>query len=696
MDRLFNPQSIAVIGVSDNPDNLGRIIVGNLLRFGYPGKLTLIGRHPGSCEGLPVVTIDDLPEGIDLAVILTPAAAVPIYLEACGKQKSAYVILEAGGFAEFSETGLRIQQECLAIARHYGMRLVGPNCIGISNPSHGVLTNFVATQKDEILPGHIAMLAQSGGVIMTCGDILAGSGLGLSKTVSMGNKIDLQEAEYLDYFLKDPDTHAIFIYLESVGDGRRLIELARGSEKPIMVYKSNTSPASAAVAASHTAALANDEQVLDAAFNQAGILRLRSLRELVACCKGFSLPPLRGNRLAVFTRSGGYGIVAADLASEMGFDLPPFSPAVLEAVRPYFRVNIMQENNPLDLGTVFDFDAYVVILESCIKEMRPDGLMLIFNYRRQDTLKARQIAKDLANLSRSYQIPVALVFFTETEELQSLEKSLGFPVFGEVFEAMQGLAAWRTVIDQRGIKPKEIPNPPTPKQLHKAKSILTTCMTENRQPYLHEALEICISYGLPVVPWLFTKSRRGVLKLAENLGFPVALKIVSGTISHKTDEGGVILNIPDSTGLEKALEEMEIHLAGQSDGYMLQKMLPPGREVILGGKRDPSFGPVVLVGLGGIYVEVLRDTSLRLAPITLQEAVQMISELRGRKLLEGVRGQPPVDLNLLADCLVRISYLIIDLPEIQDIDINPLLFFAGGGAIVDTRIGIHKQGQKLV
>ncbi len=700
MDRLFNPHSIAVIGVSDQPNNLGKIIVQNLLRFGFPGELTLIGRNHATCDGLPILTMDEFPEGIDLAIILTPAATVPAYLEMCGKKKVAYVILESGGFAEFSENGKQLEQECLDIARKYQssdpscLRLVGPNCIGISNPSKGILTNFIPTQKDELLPGRVAIMAQSGGVVMTCGDILIGGGLGISKTVSMGNKIDLQEAEYLEYFLNDPETDIVFIYLESIQDGRRLVELARGSLKPIMIYKSNTSPASAVAAASHTAALANDELVLDAALWQAGILRLQSLKELLASSQAFSMPPMRGNRLAVFSRSGGFGIVAADLASDFGFELPPFNQAVLDTLRPYLRVNIMQENNPLDLGTVFDFDSFPIILEACIKEMHPDGMMLVFNYRRQDFEKSRQVFQKLATLSHSYQIPIALVVFTEMDEVHNLEKTLGYPVFCEVSDAMQGLAAWRSVNSRLRIQSGPAVESKGKSSTERAGQILAICRSENRHPYLHEALEICQAYGLPVAPWVFVENARQVVQSASQIDFPLVLKVVSGSVSHKTEAGGVVLNIKDPIELEQAIQGMEnrlssLGLADQVKGFVLQKMLPAGRELILGGKRDPAFGPVLLVGLGGIFVEVLRDTALRLAPITPQEAHQMINDLRGRQYLDEIRGQPAADLELLTNCLVRLSQIITGLPDIQEIDINPMLLYSQGGAVVDARIGLR-------
>jgi acyl-CoA synthetase (NDP forming) len=355
MDQLFSPRSIVVIGVSDDPANLGRVIAANLERFHFAGPVHLVGRRPASLDGRPILTMEQLPEGVNLAILLTPAATVPAYLEACGQKGIRWAVIESGGFSEYSLAGRRLEEECRVVAKRHGLRFVGPNCLGISSTACGLATSFLPTQPEEIRPGRVAIVAQSGGVIRTCAVVLAGGGLGVSKTVSVGNKADLKEADYLRYFLEDPETGMVVLYLESILDGKALVELARAGRKPVLVFKSNTGPASARAAASHTAALANDEQVIEAAFKQAGILRLRRFSEMTTTFgKVFAMPPVAGRRLAVFSRSGGHAIIAADAASEFGFDLPPFSLAVLEAARPYFRASIMDTNNPLDLGTVFD------------------------------------------------------------------------------------------------------------------------------------------------------------------------------------------------------------------------------------------------------------------------------------------------------------------------------------------------------
>ncbi len=688
MQKLFIPESIVIVGISENPDNLGRQIANNLIRFGYPGKLYLAGRNPGIFEDRPIQTVGELPEGIDLAIILTPAATVPAYLEACGKKKISYAIIESGGFSEYSAEGLALEQQLLDIARRYQMRLIGPNCIGISNPQYGILTHFLPTEPNEVQPGHLAIIAQSGGVILTCTDILSANGLGVSKTISIGNKSDLSEVDYARYLIQDPDTNAVILYLESVVNGRELVDIARTASKPMLVYKSNTTPQSARIAQSHTAALANDDRVVDAVFEQAGILRLRTFSEMASYGKAFSLPALKGNRLAVFSRSGGYAIVAADLANDFGFSLPAFSPSVIEAIRPYFRASIINENNPLDLGTVFDFDSYPILIEACLKDMQPDAIMLIFNFRKADQEKALSVGRKLVELSQAYQTPIALVYFSEHHVIRSLQQAIGYPLFNEVYEAMLALKGARVFNASRGQSAFSGLRSLSENNHKAARQILQACQVEHRQPHLHEALELCEIYKLPVSPWAFVQSKIEAHRAADELSFPLALKVVSKTISHKSDSGGLILNIQDHDELGKAVDLMTDRLRETIEGFLLQKMVAPGREVILGGKHDPAFGPIILLGLGGIYVEILQDSAIRLAPVSQDGAHQMMRELKGYKLLEGVRGQPGVDLDLLADSLANLSQMISDFPEIQELDINPLILYPKGGFVVDARIFI--------
>jgi len=693
MDKIFYPKRLVVVGVSESPDNLSRNIAENLLRFQYPGEIFLLGRKPGNLQGKPIYSsVEELPEGIDLAVILTPAATTPPLLDGLGQRGIRFAAIETAGFSEFSEEGQALEEEIGRIAKKWGMRIVGPNCIGIINTENGICTVFVRTDPDEMKPGRVSLMAQSGGVVLTCTDLLTASGLGVAKTVSVGNKLDLKEADYLEYFQRDPATGTVMLYLESISEGRKLVELSGGGDKPVIVYKSNTGQASAQIAQSHTAALANDESVVDAAFDQYGVTRVRTFREMMIAGKAFAMPPVRGSRLAVFSRSGGHAIVSVDTATEFGFELPPYADALFETARPYFRVDVIDRQNPLDLGTVFNFDAYPVLVEEAIKTSAPDAVLLVFNYRRETIPKARQVAKRLAEISRQYDIPVALCYFTEMEEVAFLEKNLGYPVFTEVYEAIQALAFSRRRYRRLQLREEyrrasyDVDIPPDAAQ--RVRQILKAA--QGGEVQIDQALRICEAYGLALAPWALAESEQDALQSAAKIGYPVALKTAGAGALHKTDVGGVALDLKDDRELATALQAMQTRLKEQGLAgrfrFLVQKMVKDGREVILGGKRDASFGALVLCGLGGIYAEVLRDSAIRLAPLYAGEAREMLAGLRGIKLLQGVRGQPPVDLEAIAAALLKLSRLMVDLEEIAELDLNPVLAFERGVQIVDARI----------
>jgi acyl-CoA synthetase (NDP forming) len=696
MQKIFYPDSIVVIGVSEKPDNLARVIAENLVRFNYGGDLYFVGRRKGTLAERPILTsVDELPDGVGLAIILTPAPTVPDLLEDCGRKGIRRAVIESGGFGEFSEEGRALDEQVLAIARKWGIRFVGPNCISIVNTDNGICSPFLRMAPEEIKPGRVAVLAQSGGVILTCIDLLTASGLGVSKTASVGNKLDFKEADYLEYFLSDGSTDTIFLYLESIDDGRKLVELASTAQKPVIIYKANTGQASAQIAHSHTAALANDDRVVDAAFKQFGIFRPGNFRDMVNFAKGFAMPPVRGNTLAVFSRSGGHAIIVADEANKYGFSLPPFSEEFLEKAKQYFRADVIAPINPLDMGAIFDFLSYTSIVEEGLRTMKPDAALLTFNYRSDSAQVARKVAGELKEMSRAYDTPIALCYFTEMDEIAGLEKDLGYPIFTEVDEAVKALAASRdrylwqrreAARARQGVSEASS----SADAAANARRILE--QGKGRPLMIHEALEICQAYGIPVAPWAFAPDVGEALKLAERVGYPLALKVVSPDISHKSDMGGIALGIEDGRSLERACQAMlervrsGVGPGAELAGFLLQQMVGGGREVILGGKRDRGFGPLVMFGLGGIYVEVFDDVALRVAPITPDDADSMIAEPRGSRLLRGVRGERPSDVRAVADCLLKLSRLICDLPEIEEIDINPLVVFEKGALAVDARI----------
>jgi acyl-CoA synthetase (NDP forming) len=685
MNQLFNPKSVVVIGVSEDPNNLARIIVENLFEFQFHGEIFLIGRKEGILFGRGICTsIEDLQDGIDVAVILTPAQTVPGILESCGRKKIHWAIIESGGFSEYSEEGAELEKEVLRIAQKWGIRLVGPNGIGIINIENGFVVPFPPLSQKAVRRGKVSLLVQSGGVSLTYLNLLSSASVGISKIVSMGNKLDLNEIDYLKYFIQDPQTEIIGIYLESIRRGRELLETARSTSKPIILHKANIGEASKEIAKLHTGALANDDQVVDAALKQADIIRAKDFRSFINAVKVLSLPPMKGNDLVILSRSGGIAIVAADSAERYGFRLFPMKKSFQARIHSYFRAKVIQPTNPLDLGDLFDFDLYTKILEHVLRIKAVDGMIFQHAAVGEEMQPSRKLIHAAKELSFRYQKPVAFCYLTEEEELAYIKRAFDYPIFIEPEDALSALAISREHHRKRKISREKPPSYSVDRShvkrlIHKAKK-------EKRDPVLPEAFEVLQAYGIPVAGYQVVHQKEDLKKAIHKIKGPVALKVISSEISHKSDVGGVILNVDDLKKAEGAYDHLKKLDRGSPSGILVQKMVSDGKEVILGAKRDPSFGPIVLFGLGGIYVEVLKESSLRVAPINRPEAEEMISELKTASILKGIRGERPLDIKALVQNLLRLSQLMMDFPEVEGIDINPVKVLEKGAVAVDARI----------
>ena len=692
MDRIFYPNSVAVIGVSERPDNLAAGIIRNLLAFGYEGAIHAVGLRAGEICDISILTsIEALPDDVDLAVILTPAETVPGLLAACGRKGIRRAVIESGGFSEFSEAGRDLEAEVGAIARRWGIRFVGPNCISVVNMENRLCLPFARIRPEGVKLGPVSVLAQSGGVSITYLILLSEAGMGANKVVSMGNKTDLDEVDYLAYLLEDPGTEIICLYLESIEEGRRLLELAVSSPKPIIIQKANRSATSAQIAFSHTAALANDDRVVDAALRQAGIARAAAFDEAVALCQGFSLAPVRGNKLLIISRSGGHAVVATDAAEAHGFRLTPIPDDFLDEARRLFKADVIAPTNPLDLGSIFDFDLYSHLVERSLEVCAPDGLLLVHTYSAGPEAEAsHRLARRLGELSREIEKPLAFCAFTQRDEVRTLRAHTSLPIFTEIEAAMRALAASR----DRHARPHRLAPLATPSGERPSK--VETLLTSADVLTPDAALDLCAAYEIPTADWAVVQDLESALFAASAIGYPVALKGLSAEVSHKSDAGYVKLGLGSAAQLQGAFAELRATLrrdAPDSPGprLMVQRMLPDGQEVIIGGKRDPSFGPVVMFGLGGIHVEALEDVALRLAPLSAVEAEQMLSEVRGVRLLRGARGMPPADLDAIIQALLAMSRLLVSCPEVIEIDVNPLLVFEEGAAAVDARAALRRQ-----
>ncbi len=693
LDQLFYPKSVVVIGVSESPDNLARTIVENLLEFQFTGEILLVGIKGGTLFGRKIYTsLNDLGDGIDVAVILTPAPTVPGLLEACGKKKIRWAILETGGFGEYSEEGARLGKEVLRIAQKWGMRIVGPNGIGIVNVENGFVVPFVGMKRSPVRQGRVSILAQSGGASLTYFNLLSRAYVGISKIVSMGNKLDLDEIDYLRYLVKDPKTEIIGLYLEGIEKGRALMETAQTTSKPIIFHKANIGEGSRQIARLHTAALANDDQIVEMASKQANIVRTKDFRSFVNAVKAFSLPAMKGDALVIISRSGGLAIIAADSAAMHGFRLHPFTQGFQKRIHSYFRAKVIRPTNPLDLGDLFDFDLYVKILEEVLQIEAVNGILFQHGAVGKEKEPSRRLIQTVKNLSSQYQKPITLCYITDEEELAFVTRTIDYPIFAEPFDALHALAISRDHYLRKNI-PREKPASYQVSQ-SQVRHLLKKANGEKRDPLLQEAFEILKAYGIPVAEYQVVLEREALRKTVGKMESPLALKVISPEISHKSDKGGVLLNIHDLPGAEKAFEKIK-KLAGKKfSGVLIQKMVSGGMEVILGAKRDPSFGPVLVFGLGGIYVEILKESSLRVAPINRFEAEEMVSELKASAILKGARGKKHLDIEALIENLLRLSQLMIDFPEIEGVDINPVMVLEEGAFAVDARIVLNKTAKK--
>lgn len=688
MDGLFNAASIAVIGVSESEDNLARNILTNLVSFGYQGAIHAVGPRGGEILGFRVFTsVKELPGSPELAVILTPARFVPEILAQCAEKGTRWAVIESGGFRECGADGEALEEEIVRTSERYGIRFIGPNCIGIVNTANGLYTPFIAL-PNPYKKGFVGVFAQSGGVALSLAERLCASGVGVSKLASMGNKLGFDEADYLSYLMEDPDTAIITFYLEDFKRGRLFAELARRCSKPIVLHKSNTSSLSRVIAQSHTAALAADDAVVDAVCRDCGIVRVRSVWEGINAVKGLSLPGLKGRNLAVISRSGGHAVVAADACSRFGFRLPALGGDILDEVQGHGRSGVIRPGNPLDLGDIYDVSTYFSVVEKTLRQEDIDGVVFIqVSQMVVEREATRQLAERLSMLSARFDKPVAVVMEIPIAERMFLEQTLKSPFFLEPTEAVQALAVqyqWRKPV---GARPEEVRQDEATLPLEEVEGWFRAVEREKRQPILHEALELLEILGIASVPWRRVQSLDEALGAAEAIGFPVALKAVAPSLLHKSDQGGIALNI----GGREALRSEWARMCGVSAdilGFVVQKMAPASRELLIGAKRDPCFGPVVLAGLGGIMVEVLKDVSMLLAPIDVKIARKMFQELAGSRILGRFRGMEKADLESAAQILVKVSLLMHHFPRVKELDINPVnLDDDGKGAIaLDARL----------
>ena len=693
MEKIFNPTSILVIGVSEHPNNLAQNIVANLIDFGWNGELYLFGKQAGEYLGYPIHTeMTALPDSIELAVILTPAASVPDLMRSCIEKRIYRMVIESGGFSEFSPTGRALEEEIKSLAEKYGVRFVGPNGISIINRHNGLCLPFMRLSPAEIVPGGLSVISQSGGLALTYIGFAKLENLGVAKVISMGNKTNIDEVDYLKFLAADDDTKVIGLYLESMEKGRDFMAALQACEKPVILHKSNTSEQSQIIAQSHTAALAVDDEVVDAACRKAGVFRVRSFQQFINYAKAFLLPPLLGDNLMVISRSGGHAVVAADAAAALGFKLPGLSDDFISKISAQFRAAVIKLTNPLDLGDIFDIDFYVTILEMALERDDVDGVVLNHVFQAESELAATlRMARQVEILTARYSKPVTLVLFSSVSAVAKIMEEISLPIFSEPLLAFEALSVSRERV--RYLAAASAPVTPLPAIAQDvARPLFDEWLQEaarrDKTLFADQALTVLLEYGLPVAPFALARHPHELLEEGDDLGFPLVLKAVVAGLSHKSDVGGVLTGINDRRALEDVGSLLFERFSDDTGfcGVLIQKEVDTSLEMIVGARRDSSFGDIFLLGLGGVYAEILQDVQIVPAPLSCEVIATMVDRLRGARILRGARGRAGIDFLQLNRVMAGLQALLHDYPEISEIEINPLVFVAGSGVVVDGRI----------
>ena len=662
LSPLFRPSRIAVIGASSNPDKMGFQIFRNIRDAGFAGEILPVNPKGETILGISSLkSAAELPDGVDLAVVIIPAKLVPGTMRELGDRRTRSAIVITGGFAESGEAGAALQEEMARAAAAAGIRVIGPNCQGVNYPYHGVCASWPLITRR----GEIAIVSQSGTVGAALIDWASEERLGFSAFVSMGNRSDVDEADLIGFFAEDPHTKVVALYIEGVKDAGKFLSAVRSCPKPVVIFKAGRTERGRKAAESHTRSLAGRDEIYDAVFRQNGVYRAGTLEELYDFSKALAyVPPPEGPRTLIVTSSGGSAIIATDVAEEEGFRVSSLSPALSGKLREILPSHCIV-GNPLDLTGDTDAARFRTVLEAAEGEF--DVVMTIFG----DPIPG---ASEVIRPGRCELVAYLGGAEVEREERIRLhEKKIA--VFPTPERAMKALSCHARF--QRDRFPPAAEGPvqaavPAAKALSPA-----------------DSMELLARAGFPVTPFSRAGSEEEAAAAARGIGFPVAVKMNSPDVTHKSDVGGVFLNVADEPGVREAyrsIREAESRLGVRPGGALVCAMAAAGNEVIIGVTRDAQFGHAVMFGLGGIFVEVMRDVSFRVAPLSEKDAAGMISEIRGYRALTGLRGKPPADLAAIRSLLLQLSAFLSSHPGIEEMDLNPVIVHERGLAIADARV----------
>lgn len=694
LDPVFNPKSVAIIGASANPIKPSGQPLIALLNNGYAGEVYPVNPKYDELLGVKCYPrISDIPGPVDMAIIAVPAAITMLALEECAVKGVKVAVIFTSGFAEVGQEGATVQQQMAALAKRSGMRIVGPNCMGLVNNLNNLMATFFLLKLPTapVIPNVLGFVSQSGGFGSLIYFLVEEAGLGFTYYVSSGNEADLDFSDYLAYMAPDPNVRVLGGYLEGVRDGRKLMaaaDLALAHEKPIMILKAGRNPSAARAAASHTGAMVGSDRVYDAFFRQKNIIRTESIDEMLIAINIIACGRIpKGPRVGIISASGGGGVVLADKCESTGLQVTGLTAGTrraLDAILPPFASSA----NPVDITSQFMVQQGLLLeaAKQVINDPNVDTLMLFCRLSSVDQGNS-SLVDEVVHLYEQTDKPMIAITWGEDEEARETVRMLRehrIPAVRTSDYAVYALAdvvQWAKRMAEFKARPKE--EKPVGNSARLQVERLLAAYPAKAQLTESQSKEILKAYGIPVTREELATTPEEAALAATRLGFPVVMKIDSPDILHKTDAGGVRLGIRSPEEAKQAFTEIVTNARNYKPdanirGVLVQEMLTGATEVIVGMSRDPVFGPVVMFGLGGILVEVLEDVCLRVAPLTRAEAAEMLEEIRGKKVLDGVRGRPPVDKEAIIDVIVRLSHLVADFPDIAEMDINPLLVFPQG------------------
>ncbi len=698
---MLSPRTVAVIGASRRRGTIGGELLHNLLSHSFSGAVYPVNPQVKAVQGVRAwPSIEEVPDDIDLAVIAVPAAQVKAEVEACGRKGVKSLVVITAGFGELGGKGKELQDELVALVRQHGMRMVGPNCLGIQNRDPEVSLNATFSPAWPP-PGGVAIASQSGALGQAILEHARDLGLGVHQFVSMGNKADLSGNDLLAYWGEDPAVKVILLYLESFGNPKRFQEIAKRTSrsKPILMVKAGRSEAGAQAASSHTGAMAGLDVAVDALLGQAGVLRADTLEQLFDLAMLLANQPLpRGRRLAILTNAGGPGIMATDACVAQGLAIPTLSEETKAGLRAFLPPEA-SVRNPVDMIASASADGYRQAVQLLCADKEIDAVLAIFvpPIVTDPTAVADAIREGAAGTDK----PVVTCFLGKhgvPEALRSLRAgnipSYAFPESAAI--ALAHAARYAQWLKRPAGQCRELPA----EALAQVRAVVQSAQSEWLDA--DQVRQLLMAIGIAVLPERTVPAGNArveaVVAAAHSVGMPVALKIQSSTITHKSDVGGVAIGLGDADEVRRAMEQMRHRLSEQKkldevEGWLIQAMAPQGVECLVGATRDPVFGPLVAFGSGGIAVEVWRDVAFRLAPLDDVDAGELLDSIRGAKLLAGFRGAPPADRQALIDVLLKVGQLVDQVPEIAELDLNPLVALAPGQGVlaVDARIRIVRQ-----